>query len=329
MSRASTVLLLLPCLLAGVSAGAAPTVRLRNGVEMPLLAAGTWQYNDTQAEASVAAAIKSGFTLVDTAFDYNNQAGVGKAIRASSVPREKLFLETKVPGCGLDKAVSVHNCYNDTKKVLEKDLELLGLSYVDLVIIHFPPRGSMIVRTCRPVCSEVRDQWRALEEFYAAGKAKAIGVSNYCASCFACLDSSAKVYPMVNQIGYHIGMGPDPSGFRTLADKKGIVLQAYSPLGNTPWKHGPNEDILKGSFTTSLAQAHNKSNIQVALKWLVQHGVPTVTKSSNPVHLAQDIDLWSWNFTDAELEKADKYKLFGLPSFACNFEGDEASELIV
>jgi len=312
-----------------LAASMAPTVRLRNGVEMPLLAAGVWQYNDTEAEASVSAAIKSGFAMVDTAYDYHNQVGVGKAITSSGVKRTKLFVETKVPGCGLDPAVSVFKCYNDTKKVLEEDLKLLGLSYVDLVIIHFPPLGAMITRTCRPVCSEIRDQWRALEEFYEAGKARAIGVSNYCPSCFACLDSKAKVYPMVNQIGYHIGMGPDPSGFRSLADKKGVVLQAYSPLGNTPWRKGPNSEILKGNLTSSMAQAHGKSTIQVALKWLVQHGVAAVTKSSNPKHLAQDLDLWSWNLTDTEMEKADKAKISGLPSFSCNFADEQASQLLI
>merc|ERR1719277_800176 len=100
----------------------------------------------------------------------------------------------------------------------------------------------MALRSCRFSCSAVRDQWAALEEFYNASKARAIGVSNYCPSCFACLDGNATVYPMVNQVGYHIGMGPDPSGFRSFADSKGVVLQAYSPLGNTPWKKGANPD---------------------------------------------------------------------------------------
>eukprot|EP00419_Tripos_fusus_P023026 CAMPEP_0172723296 /NCGR_PEP_ID=MMETSP1074-20121228/83477_1 /TAXON_ID=2916 /ORGANISM="Ceratium fusus, Strain PA161109" /LENGTH=322 /DNA_ID=CAMNT_0013549509 /DNA_START=53 /DNA_END=1021 /DNA_ORIENTATION=+ len=314
-------LLLLQAMSFNICAESAPTVRLANGVEMPMLAAGTWQYNDSQAEASVKAALGAGFRMVDTAYDYHNQAGVGRAIQSSGFPRGSIFVETKVPGCHLDDAVK--DCYEDTKKVLHEDLQLLNLSHVDLVIIHFPPRASMILRTCYFACQQVRDQWRALEEFYAAGKARAIGVSNYCPSCFKCLDEDHKVYPMVNQIGYHIGMGPDPSGFRSLAEKKGVVLQAYSPLGNKPWKQGADPDILKGNFTTALAQAHGKSTIQVALKWLVQHGVPAVTKSSNPEHLKQDFDLWSWNLTAAEMQSADKYHTFGMPSFACNWEDEE------
>mmetsp|Transcript_16751 Transcript_16751/g.29338 ORF Transcript_16751/g.29338 Transcript_16751/m.29338 type:complete len:324 (+) Transcript_16751:49-1020(+) len=300
-----------------------PTVQLRNGVEMPLLAQGTWQYNETQAEAAVASALKVGFRMIDTAYDYHNQAGVGRAIRNSGLPRSSIFVETKVPGCGMDPAVSTKQCHNDTKKTLELDLSLLNLTYVDLVILHFPPHAAFYLRSCHLwVCQQVQDQWRAMEEFYSAGKAKAIGVSNYCPSCFACLEGKSKVSPMVNQIGYHIGMGADPSGFRSYADKNGMVLQAYSPLGNTPWRQGANPEVLKGNFTSSLAQAHKKSTIAVALKWLVQHGVATVTKSSNPVHLAEDLDLWTWNLTDDEMAAADKFSLMGLPSFACNFETD-------
>eukprot|EP00932_Pfiesteria_piscicida_P002374 SRR837773.1231.p1 GENE.SRR837773.1231~~SRR837773.1231.p1 ORF type:complete len:294 (-),score=143.31 SRR837773.1231:74-871(-) len=262
--------------------------------------------------------------MIDTAFDYHNQDGVGKAIADSGKARESIFLETKVPGCGLDKAVRVFKCYDDTKAALEQNLQLLNQSYVDLVIIHFPPVGAMVTRTCSPVCSEVRNQWKALEEFYAAGKAKAIGVSNYCASCFKCLDGFATVFPMVNQVQYHIGMGPDPSGFKSEAEKRGVVLQGYSVLGNKPWRQGPDPDILSGKFTTGLAKAHNKSTVEVALKYVVKQGVPAVTKSSNPAHLASDLDLWSWDFTAEELEAANQYKNSGSPSFSCNFAAQES-----
>jgi len=323
-------LLLVPAALLVTSAAAAPpTVTLSNGVKMPMLAAGTWQYNSSEAQASVAAALKAGFTMVDTAFDYHNQDGVGKAIKESQLARDSIFLETKVPGCGLDPAVKIGSCYSDTKKVLEQNLQLLDTPYVDLVIIHFPPLGSMVTRTCKPVCGEIRDQWKALEEFYAAGKAKAIGVSNYCASCFSCLDGHTKVFPMVNQVMFHIGMGPDPAGFKSEADKRGVVLQGYSVLGNTPWRQGPDPEILSGNLTSSIAQAHGKSTVQVALKWLATHGVPAVTKSSSPAHLASDLELWSWNLTEDEVAKADALKLSGSPSFACNFAGAQESELLV
>lgn len=299
---------------------AVPSVRLHNGLEMPLIAAGTWKYNVTQAEESVSTALKIGFTMVDTAYDYYNQAGVGNAIRSSNISRSSLFVETKVPGCGLD-GVTTSNCYNDTKTVLETDLSLLKLDYVDLVIIHFPPQASFYMRSCHLwVCNQVQDQWRAMEEFYKAGKARAIGVSNYCPSCFACLEGKATVFPMVNQVGYHIGMGADPSGFKSYADKHGMILQAYSPLGGVEYLQ---RQILTGDCTTSIGKAHNKSTAAVALKWLVQHGVPVITKSSNPIHLAENIDLWSWTLTSDEMASADKYHVLGMPSFACNFEEED------
>eukprot|EP00927_Polykrikos_kofoidii_P065151 TRINITY_DN60938_c0_g1_i1.p1 TRINITY_DN60938_c0_g1~~TRINITY_DN60938_c0_g1_i1.p1 ORF type:complete len:344 (+),score=52.16 TRINITY_DN60938_c0_g1_i1:60-1034(+) len=311
-----------------VLAATVPVVKLRNGVEMPLLAAGTWQYNESQAEASVGNALKAGFNMVDTAFDYYNQAGVGRAIRSSGLPRESIFVETKVPGCGFD-GTSTSDCYAGTVRALQQDLDLLNLTYVDLVILHFPPKATFLFRSCHLfICTEIIDQWRAVEEFYGAGKARAIGVSNYCPSCFACMEGQVEVFPMVNQVSYHIGMGPDAKGFKSYAEKHGVVLQAYSALGNgNPLKPGADEEILKGKFTTSLATAHGKSTVQVALKWLVQHGVPAVTKSNNIEHLKSDIDLWSWNLTDGEMQDADKYSHFGMPSFACNFA--EGADMIV
>lgn len=143
--------------------------------------------------------------MIDTALDYNNQDGVGRAIAESQVPREKIFVETKVPGCGMDPSMlNLFKCQEGTKKNLEKDLQLLNLSYVDLVIVHFPPIASMITRSCNSWsggCQMVRAQWKAMEEFYKEGKARAIGVSNYCPSCFDCL-KSATVQPMVNQASF-------------------------------------------------------------------------------------------------------------------------------
>jgi len=305
----------------------APTVRLRNGVEMPLLGAGSARYSDSEAADVVKAALKADFVLIDTAFDYKDQRGVGKGVADSGRSRESVFLETKVPGCGLDPAISMSACYGDTAKVLEEDLRQLNMSYVDLVIVHFPPAAASATRSCvNLACEQVQNQWRALEEFYEAGKARAIGVSNYCASCFACLDSTAKVYPMVNQVNYHIGMGPDAGGFKSFADSKGVVLQAYSPLGKGHQR--VQDEILHGELTTRLAKAHGKSSVQVALKWLVQRGMAVVTESKSLTHLRADLDLWSWNLTEAEMAEADRFDLPGMPSFACDTSFSSERELL-
>lgn len=298
----------------------AQTVTLRNGVEMPMIAAGVWEYNSSEAQESVEAALSVGFKMIDTALDYHNQDGVGKAIK--SVPRESVFLETKVPGCGLGEGVTLFECRKKTQEALAKDLQLLNVSYVDLVILHFPPLPTMLnvlSHTCEKFeCGLIQDQWSALESFYNDGKARAIGVSNYCPSCFDCLFEKATILPMVNQVQYHIGMGKDPQGFKSYADAHGIVMQAYSALATS--KSKDHDFILNGNLTNTIASNHNKSAVQVALKYIVQQGIPAITKSSNPEHLAADLDLFSWNLTSAEMHDLDAYSHEGIgdnPSFAC------------
>mmetsp|Transcript_30835 Transcript_30835/g.57825 ORF Transcript_30835/g.57825 Transcript_30835/m.57825 type:complete len:322 (+) Transcript_30835:50-1015(+) len=297
-----------------------PTVTLSNGVEMPMLAAGSWQYNSSEAYYSHTLALKAGWTMLDTALDYNNQEGVGRAVREAA-QREKIFVETKVPGCGMGTTtLNPFKCYENTKKDLERDLSLLNLSYVDLVIVHFPPISSMVTRSCNSWsggCQMVRAQWKAMEEFYKQGKARAIGVSNYCPSCYDCLNSTASVLPMVNQVQIHLGMGTDPAGFVSYHKARGIQLQAYSVLGNG-LSHKASPEILEGNVTTSIGKAHNKSSVQVALKWLVAQGIPAVTKSASFEHLKEDLDLWSWDFTAEERKALDALQSpKGSPSFAC------------
>jgi len=267
--------------------------------------------------------------MLDNALDYHNQYGVGRVIAASDVPREQIFVETKVPGCGNPLENTTRNpftCYKDTVTNLQTNLDQLNLAYVDLVILHFPPFPSFTLRSCGVLgnltsCKMARQQWKALSEFYRAGKAKAIGVSNYCPSCLECLDAD-DVQPMVNQVMFHVGSGVNEAAQKQIAyDKEhGVVTQAYSALGNTPWGHHASKDILTGPLTSSIAKAHNVSTVQVALKWIVQQGIPAVTKSSNPAHLASDLDLWSWNLTSSEMSQLSAHKgdSPAYPSYACS-----------
>jgi len=307
-----------------------PNVKLRNGVEMPLLATGVYQYNVSTAYSSISAWLKVGGRSIDTALDYWNQQGVSKAMKDSGIPRKEIFLQTKVPGCGNPGENTTRNpfrCYTDTKKNLAKDLELLGLDYVDSVIIHFPPFPSFITRSCGELtgsCEMVRQQWKAMEEFYKAGKAKAIGVSNYCPSCFECLKKT-EIFPFINQVMFHVGMGPK-SGMDEIVkyhEAHGVTTQTYSSLGNTPWGHHANPDILHGNVTSAIAKAHNVSTVEVALKYIVDKGYASVTKSSNPAHLASNLGIFSWNMTDGEKQTLDSYVLpgsrtFDKYSFGCN-----------
>ena len=287
-------------------AGKAPCTTLNNGVLMPVVAAGTWQFNSSAAEAAVRAALSVGFTHIDTAFDYKNQDGVAKALEGKD--RSNVFITTKVPGCGF-QGVGRFSCDKDTDKVIDENLQQLGVSYVDLMLIHFPPLGGCGVLNC----GAIQKQWASLEKGYKAGKMKAIGVSNFCESCFSCLEKTMKVTPAVNQIQYHVGEGADPQKLVSYCQSKGIAVQAYSPLGTG------SSELLKGNVTTAIGKNHGKSSVQVALRWIGQHDVNVVVKSGNPTHLSSDIDLFGWNLTTDEMKTLDeKTSPAGKPSFMCS-----------
>ena len=303
-----------------------PIVTLSNGVEMPAIAAGTWQYDANTAQAAVEAAIAAGFTHIDTAHDYcgdgttgnckdkSNQLGIKLAIQNQD--RSKLFITTKVPGCGL-QGISRDNCGPDSVKAAIDNLAELGLDYVDLLLVHFPPPLGCGVLNC----GIIQKQWQALSDgILKTNKTRALGVSNFCVSCFKCLlgdddDDAVRddvVVPVLNQVQYHIGMGADPEGLMSYCKTKNIVVEAYSPLGDN------TTELITGALTTSIGKNHNKSSVQVALKWIWQHGHPLTTKSSNPIHLAEDIDLFDWKLTDDEMTKLDAQTApKGTPSFMC------------
>lgn len=275
-----------------------PTVTLNNGVVMPVISAGTWQYNASVAKASCEDALTAGYSHFDTAHDYQNQDGVGQFFKeaVAKVGRNNLFLTSKVPGCGVpgQGVRGGKYCFNDTVKLFEEDLTLLDVPFVDLMLVHFPPGGCNALS-----CPEIQAQWSAFEDMYAQKKARAIGVSNYCQSCFECLFKTSKVTPAVNQVQYHVGMGPDPIGLHTYLKTKGIVMQAYSPLGDG------SSELITGNLTNGIGKNYNKSGAQVALKFILQHGVPFSTKSTKEKNLLSDIDLFDFTISDADMATLD------------------------
>jgi len=272
-----------------------PNVTLNNGVQMPMISLGTWQYKDDVAEAAVRLGLQTGFNHIDTANNYNNQAGVGKAL--SEFDRSTYFLTTKVP--------SSTQGYSKVKQRLQDDLDLLGLDYVDLMLIHSP--------STKGDCKTTQEEWRALEEFYAAGKAKAIGVSNYCLSSYECLKETQTVVPALNQIEYHVGMGLDPQGLVSYHNEHGIITQAYSPLGNG------DSTLITGDMVTNIGQAHGWTGAQASMRWLIENGVPLSTKTTKQSHMEEDLAIFADVLADDEKSTLDAAtKPSGSPSWACS-----------
>lgn len=294
---------------------------------MPVVSAGVWQYTSEQAATAVEEALKAGFTHIDTAYDYYNQDGVAKGLKkamSGGRSRDSIFVTTKLPGCGLQNVSDESNktCYADTAARIQDDLRLLELSQIDLMLIHFPPchdKSECVLTkaTCsqQQTCSMIQAQWKAMAEAYKKGLLRAVGVSNYCSGCLDCF-RGLDLQPMVNQVHYQIGMGPDPQGFKSLAEREGIVLQAWSPLG---MGGNGSSDVMHGNLTTSIAKKHGKSAVQVALKWIVSHNVSVSTKSMNPAHLRENLELFDFELDKEDMAALDqaRFQEVGEPSFMC------------
>lgn len=180
----------------GVAAVAPPTITLRNGVKMPMIAAGVGGLSDDDAATAVSLALSSGFTAIDTAADYKNFAGVARALK--NVSRESYFITSKVPGCGVPTQGLSPPCFNNTLRAGEQDVRALGVK-IDLMLLHFPPLLGCKIGS--KSCAKIQEQWRALEQMYNVGEAvNAIGVSNYCQECLECVAQTAEVMPQVVQM---------------------------------------------------------------------------------------------------------------------------------
>jgi 2,5-diketo-D-gluconate reductase A len=248
----------------------APVVTLNNGVEMPILGLGTYQMNAADCERSVAEALQMGYRLVDTASAYRNEEAVGKGVKASGVAREELFITTKlwVTDAGYDKA----------KGAFERSMERLGLEYLDLYLIHQP-------------YNDVYGAWRAMQELYKAGRIKAIGVSNFHSDRVMDLILHNEVKPAVNQIETHVFH--QQTGAQAFLREQGVQMQSWAPFAE-----GRN-DTFQNEVLGSIGEKHGKSVAQVVLRWLTQRGVVAIPKSTNPDHMAENIDVFGFEL-DAE-----------------------------
>lgn len=262
------------------------TIEIAPGVQMPVVSLGTARGcppNATAIKADIPLALSLGFGGIDTAhndFCYNDTA-VGEALKG--VDRKSYFITQKIAS-----AYSVKP--EDWDQHLEDSLTNLGLDYVDLLLVHHP--GKLWRLSFE---ESLQQQWAAMEKFYKAGKARALGVSNYCKTAMEIIMKNATVKPAVNQVLYHAGMGDDADGVVSYAREHNITIMAFSPTDEG------NPLLLSGEPYKSIGATHGKSAIQASLRWLVQKGFAFIVASEKKAHLQSDFDVFDFKLSDSEM----------------------------
>lgn len=249
-------------------------IALNNGVEMPKLGYGVFRMTEAAAcEEAVVQAIKAGYRLIDTAAAYGNEEAVGKALRRCGVPREELFITTKL--------WITDTSYEGAKRGFARSMQKLGLDYLDLYLIHQP-------------YNDYYGAWRALEELYAEGKIRAIGVDNFTQDKLADFIFWNKVKPAVNLVECNPFFQREAE--RVYMSGKDVLMQAWSPLA------AGQTEIFTNEILQAITAAHKKTVAQVALRWLVQRGVVPIVKSANPKRMAENLDIFDFALTDEEMQ---------------------------
>jgi diketogulonate reductase-like aldo/keto reductase len=260
-----------------------------NAVELPLIGAGTWQYNNTITYQSVCQAFEAGYTFVDTALGYGNQKGVGLAIRDCwQGKRDDLFVMTKIPG-GLNasQVLGAHH-----QNLLE-----LGLEYVDHLMTHFPADWKETVSS--PAARQ--EEWLALEAIYYSGQARSIGVSHYCEQHLNDIMEVASIVPSINQVEYHVG-SQDIDHVMEYCDRLDITFMSFSPLCG-PCDYEPEDSLIHGNLVSEIASKYNVSGSQVALRYIVQQGIPVIPKSNSLEHIQSNLDIFGFLLSDEDMAR--------------------------
>lgn len=251
-----------------------PMIQLRDGNSMPQLGYGVWQVADDVAEKTVVTALEAGYRSIDTAAIYKNELGVGRALRSSGVKREDVFLTTKLwnEEQGYDSAFSAFN----------GSLDRLGVDYVDLYLIHWPS----------PFRKSYEDTWKALIKIKESGRAKSIGVSNFCEEHLQKIIDATSVVPVLNQVELHPKF--QQKNLRQFHAKHDIKTECWSPLGQGK--------ILQDPTLMAIAEKHGKSVAQVILKWHLQNGFIVIPKSENTARIKENFNLFDFELNGSDME---------------------------
>jgi diketogulonate reductase-like aldo/keto reductase len=255
-------------------------VALNNGVEMPRLGLGVFQADDgEEVKQSVLSAIKIGYRSVDTAAAYDNEQGVGQAIQECGIPRDQLFITTKL--------ANPDQGYESVFKAFEESRSKLGLDYIDLYLIHWPVKG------------KYKESWRALEQLYSDGRVRAIGVSNFQAHHLLDLMEGSTVVPAINQVELHPRLSQQE--LRTFCNKYKIQVEAWSPL--------MKGQLLDNETLVTLAEKHKKTTSQIILRWDIQSGIVTIPKSVKEARIRENSDIFDFELTDSDMKAVDGLNL--------------------
>lgn len=262
---------------------------LENGRKIPCIGYGTWQTPDGEtAVASVKEAVRTGYRHIDAAACYGNEAGVGRGIYESGIAREELFVTSKV--------WNTERGYERTMVAFEKTLKDLSLDYLDLYLIHWPAASHQFDNW-----EEINlSTWKAMTELYKSGKVKAIGVSNFMPHHLKAL-METEVPPMVDQIEFHPGMMQEET--LDYCRDKGILVEAWSPLGTGRMLANP---VLK-----EIAGTYHKSVAQLCIRWCLQHGVLPLPKSVTPARIAENAEVFDFEITAEDMSRIDRMDNFG------------------
>jgi diketogulonate reductase-like aldo/keto reductase len=277
---------------------ASRTVTLNNGIEMPILGLGTYRLTPAQTEESVYHALTDGYRLIDTANGYMNERAVGRGIQRSGVPREEIFITTKL----------WPSDYEDVERAIDDTLARLNVEYIDLLLLH-QPYGNVV------------EGYKGMEAAVRQGKVRAIGLANFYERRFDEIMSIATIPPAVlqNESNPYV----QQAGMREYVKPYGTVMMAWFPLGGrVDGRNNTQTRLFNDETITSIAAAHNKAPVQVILRWHLQRGNIAIPGSSNPAHILENISIFDFELTDEEMQRMSALDT-GTPSFDFSNAGDE------
>ncbi len=251
-------------------------IKLSNGSEIPAFGLGVFRSHEgREVQTAVKAALRAGYRSIDTATIYQNEVGVGQAIRDSGIDRSDVFVTTKV--------WNTEQGYDSTLKAFEESMKKLNLNYVDLYLVHWP------------VADKNHETWRALEELHEQGLVRAIGVSNFLQHHLEELLKTAKVPPMVNQVEFHPFL--QQPELQKFCRKHEIVLEAWAPI--------MRGQVLQIPPLVALARKYRKTAVQITLRWLLQKGIVAIPKSSNPERIRSNARIFDFELSDLDMSRID------------------------